>query len=223
MRLNVVKVATAILVLANIVAACSFGEYESGDGPNSYLDSEFGQLCTDAQARVNTVALDNGKKMALKKLMSLNGAKADTIYRGLVYYESKSESDFSLVGFTPAHVCRPAALKEGEELKTDPVEVESFWMSKNGSYMNMTLLLKTGVKDDASKHVLGVIKTGESDSEGGKKYNLDFYHDQGEVPEYYTSKVYISIPVDGVYKKGDQLSLTVNTYNGMKNFNTTVQ
>lgn len=223
MRLNVVKVATAILVLANIVAACSLGGYESGDGPNSYLESEFGQLCTDANAKVNTVALDNGKKITLKKLVSMNGAKADTIYRGLVYYESKSESDNTLMGFTPAHVCQPATLKEEEKMKTDPVEVESFWMSKNGSYMNMALLLKTGVKDDTSKHVLGVIKTAVSEGEGPKNYDLTFYHDQGGVPEYYTSKIYVSIPVAELFQKGDQLSLSVNTYNGERNFSVTVQ
>ena len=68
---------------------------------------------------------------------------------------------------------------------------------------------------DSLKQVLGCRRDALiTNVDGTRTLRLTFYHDQGGVPEYYSQRVYLSIPIQGV--KADSIWFTVNTYDGQK-------
>lgn len=110
------------------------------------------------------------------------------------------------------------AVHKPEDVKdmTDaPLGVESVWKAKNGKYVNVALLLKTGKMDDSSQgQAIALVCDSFSDTEDGRKVaELRFVHDQGGVPQYYTSRVYVSIPM-AEFSDVDKIDITFNTYNG---------
>ena len=111
-------------------------------------------------------------------------------------------------------VLTPHKLKEkvGEQqviMKTDPLYVESVWVSKNKKYVNMRLRLLTGAsEDEEAVQTIGVVR----DEENNGHETLLLYHDQGGQPEYYSTTAFVSIPLAEV--NADTLTITVNTYDG---------
>ena len=101
-------------------------------------------------------------------------------------------------------------------MKTDPVRMESMWIGKSKKYLNMGFYVMTGKADvDSLKHVLGCRRdTLITNIDGTRTLRLTFYHDQGGVPEYYSQRVYLSIPIQGI--KADSVWLNVNTYEGKR-------
>ena len=104
-----------------------------------------------------------------------------------------------------------------ETLRTDPVGFESLWMSKNKSYINLSLLLKScKTEADDALHALGIVSHGTTtDADRRRTLHLTLYHDQGGVPAYYTVQQYVSIPTQ-LLEEADTVELTLNTYNGKK-------
>ena len=99
---------------------------------------------------------------------------------------------------------------------TDPLGVESVWLSTSRRYLNAALLLKVG-RDEANDvhHVLGaIVDTLMVNPDGTATLHLSLYHDQGGVPQYYTQRTYISIPTEHV--DADSIHLRINSYQGWK-------
>ena len=113
-------------------------------------------------------------------------------------------------------VLSPMNPKDIKEMKTDPVRVESMWIGKSKKYLNVGLYLMMGTTEaDSLKQVLGCRRDALiTNVDGTRTLRLTFYHDQGGVPEYYSQRVYLSIPIQGV--KADSIWFTVNTYDGQK-------
>ena len=101
----------------------------------------------------------------------------------------------------------------------DPVTFEAAWMSANRRYINLSLYIKIGSKDGKiGTQSLGMLhyETVELQS-GAKLYRLKLLHDQNKVPEYYSTQVYISIPMYRLpfeFAAGDKVEIGVNTYKG---------
>ena len=114
-----------------------------------------------------------------------------------------------------AHCVMPNTLKDGETLHTDPLTLESTWTSANGKYLNLSLLVKTGVEEGLdARQTLGIVISNVTElGDGTHHYDLVFYHHQNGVPEYYTTRVYSSIPTS-FFKSGDTATLTIHTYQG---------
>lgn len=51
-------------------------------------------------------------------------------------------------------------------------------------------------------------------ADGTTTQHLTLYHDQGGVPEYYSQRTYVSIPLSDIH--ADFIILTINTYDGGK-------
>jgi ADP-ribose pyrophosphatase YjhB (NUDIX family) len=102
-----------------------------------------------------------------------------------------------------------------QKIKTDPVGFESAWLSANGKYLNLGLVVKLGAVDSLTqKQSVGIVgDTILTHGDGRRTYQLRLYHNQGDVPEYYSQRVYISVPVDTL--DVDTLQLSVNTYSGV--------
>ena len=109
-------------------------------------------------------------------------------------------------------VLRPA--EKVEQVATDPVGLESVWTSRNGRYVNIGLLLKTGVPDSVdARQWISVMRDGDYVSDQTGVYAIRLLHGQNGVPEYYTSRFFVSIPVDTL-PTGHRVRLRVNTYDG---------
>ena len=70
------------------------------------------------------------------------------------------------------------------------------------------------VSDEAASHALGIVgDTIMVGDNGLRTYHLRLAHSQGDVPQYYSQRVYFSVPVYGL--PVDSLRLSVNTYDGV--------
>ena len=196
--------------------SCSNDPYESGDGDYSYLRADFVELKTTAAQTVPEAVNDDNELLTFASPMTVSWAeKANTVYRALLYYnkvENGSPVPFSAV---QVPVLTPSELKEGETMHTDPLTLESSWTSANGKYLNLSLLVKTGVEEGLdARQTIGVVIRGITEQpDGTNRYDLVFYHHQNGVPEYYTSRIYTSIPLS-FFKSGDTATLTIHTNQG---------
>ena len=193
--------------------------YNQGDGEYSYLTSDFAMLHTNSDAKAVAFTTDDDRDLTFTKPVEIEGLKADTTYRALVYYDDKGTSTATFKNASPVYVSIPQQPSAGSILKHDPITWNSTWLSKNGKYINLGLKLKVGVTDDSQNkmHILGTILKKEDSVSGNNKYTLTLYHDQNGVPEYYSSTAYISIPIDReIFQTGDVIDINIYTYDGLK-------
>ena len=212
----------SLAVLTATLAACTTNNYDAGDGTNSYLTAELAMLHTAADATVHAAVLDSNTPVRFANPFRLDWAqKPDTVYRALLYYD-KPTTTTEAKGFTAkarsvvaVPVLSPVAASEVKQMHTDPVGFESLWLSKNGEYINVSLLLKCGTPSgDNVRHQIGVVSRGITTADDGQRtLHLTLFHDQGAMPEYYTVQQYISIPTASLHD-ADRVVLAVNTYEG---------
>lgn len=202
------------------LASCSNDGYDTGDGKYSYLTAEFCLAHTSASQTVDYVLADDGSKLVLAPRMNIGWAeKADTLYRALLYYNKKEiESAGGVVEPVVAAqvpVLRPVSSQDVKEMFTDPLTVESCWLSENGRYVNLALLLKTGKpdSDDMAQTVGLVVDSIAVQADGVRTMMTRLYHNQGGVPQYYTVRRYVSIDVQQL--DADGIIITANTFGGV--------
>lgn len=204
-----------LLIAVVLLAACSRDTYEKGNGEYSSLQADFVEAHTNADKLVDYVVTDDEERLNLTSLYAANWLqKADTVYRAAVYYEKEnggarlvSMSRVSVPPITPKD-----SLKSG--VKTDPIALESLWISKNKRYLNAGFYLKTGAtNDENSVHRLGIVAdTLVTNADNTHTLCLRLYHDQGGVPEYYSVHSYFSLSLENL--TADSIRLTINTYKG---------
>lgn len=209
-------VLTVALVL---FAACTTEEYESGDGKNSYQRADFVEAHSGEAGRLVYAITDEGDSLVFKGGAECKWATTpDSVYRGLLYSARNGETVpyTKFVSLSQVLVLNIPE-KKSEKMLTDPLTLESAWVSDNGKYLNLGIVVKTGVdgSGEAKKtQRLGVERdTFLYHKDGRREIHLILYHDQAGVPEYYSSSVYASIPI-GELLKGDVIQLDVNTYGG---------
>lgn len=209
------------------ILSCSQDYYEKGEGKYSLMRGDFAEAQVDQAKQIVSILTDDGELLPLVKPETKKWTTtADTIYRCMLYY-NKVENDqggFSADVISIGQVPCPEVklLKDfDKELRTDPVKFESIWLSRSGKYLNLFLQLKTGTTEDTSAvQSLAVIcdtiirKPAPSSvtSDSIRNIHLTLHHDQGKVPEYYSTKVYLSIPTAAL--PADSVCLSMNTYNG---------
>ena len=206
----------ALCIIA-LLSACTNEAYDAGDGRYSYLRADFTEAHTIAAKTFDRATTDDGETLRLDPYATADWAeKADTVYRALLYYNALPTQGGQKKA-EPVTIARVPVLYpidddkiEGEK-KTDPVTFESLWVSANGRYINLALLLKTGKADDPEAvQSIGITKEESTDG----PLTLRVLHDQGSVPQYYTSRIFLSIPgTDDL--AGHDIRLIVNTYKGI--------
>ncbi len=198
------------------VSACTQDAYEKGEGVYSEMTAQLADAHVNSDKRVDYVDTDEGERLMLSKSASAGFiTKADTTYRVSFYYK-KVDDKVEPLAMGRVSVLSPMNPKDIKEMKTDPVRVESMWIGKSKKYLNVGLYLMMGTTEaDSLKQVLGCRRDALiTNVDGTCTLRLTFYHDQGGVPEYYSQRVYLSIPIQGV--KADSIWFTVNTYDGQK-------
>ena len=207
------------LTAAMTAVGCTSEGYETGDSQLSFMRADFVEVHTDGNKAFDYALTDDGERLTVAKPFHASWAeRPDTLYRALLYYNrtenSASESEAEVIASAQIMVVRPHRKGEIKDMRTDPVTFESLWMSRTGRYLNLGLTLKTGTPDDdKAVQTVAVASEGTAVSSDGKKTAiLRLFHDQGGVPQYYSSSTYISIPMTDI--SADSVRFAVNTYQG---------
>ena len=200
--------------------SCTQDSYEKGEGEYSLMRGDFAEAHINSDKLITSITTDDGELLALKENKKAKWiTTADTTYRCMLYYNKvkdasgKLQADVLSIGQVPCPGIHPLS-EFDKELRTDPVKFESLWMSRTGKYLNMSLLLMTGSTDDttAVQQLALVSDTLLRHPDNTRTLHVCLHHDQANVPEYYSTKAYVSLLVDSIL--ADSVRFTVNTYNG---------
>lgn len=193
-------------------SSCATDAYDKGEGEYSLMQAEMAEVHVDGDLQVDYFVTDDGGRYAVDApYKSKWMTTPDSTYRAVAYFCKLGIGLADVRGFNQVGVIAP---KKRKELKTDPVRFESAWMSRGGAYLNAGIYLLLGATDDdkAIQTIGCQLDTLLRNDDGTKTLWLTLYHDQGNVPEYYSQRAYVSIPLSGT--DADSVSLTVNTYDG---------
>lgn len=204
----------AILLL--LLASCESDSYDKGEGELSLATAEFVEAHANGNKQMDYVITDNDECLTVSPQPSVKWMTTpDSLYRALLYYNNVGEGVIEPLSITQVPTLSIYPDWMIQDIKTDPVTFESIWQSANGKYLNMAFYLKIGeVGKDAELHTISIIQdTIIQNADGTATSFMRLYHDQGDMPEHYSSKCYISIPRDSI--KADSVCMGINTYKGM--------
>lgn len=203
-------------LLLALFTACSSDSYDTGTGSYSLTRADFGEIHSAAPKTADYIVTDDGDRLALTAPKSADWlAKGDTLYRGIIYYNLKEDGRAEVVSMGAVPVLSAKPQEEFEEsVKTDPLKFESLWLSRSGRFVNIGFYMKVGVAEDPEAiHTIGLVDEGTVDNADGTRTAVyRMYHDQGGVPEYYSSRYYVSIARKTI--DADSVRLLMNTYDG---------
>lgn len=204
---------TALCLLATTVllgTACSDDEK-----PLPNIQTMLADMTPDANGQVSELTLDDGGVKTLAK--PLKGLKADSTYRIWAVYEVQTPTCVSLIGCTPVLAAAPKAYA-ADKVHTDALSVVSCW--QGASYINLHI----GIKGtNTGKHYFGFNRGELTDNGNGTRtLHITLLHDQHGDPAYYTTEMYLSMPLKplaGTLRPStDSVSVSVNTFRGVEHF-----
>lgn len=194
--------------------ACERSTYKTGDGELSLLKAEYVDVSVRDRAVVD-VETDAGEHLFFDRQLTVDASlPADTMLRRVFYYTTSADAKVAtLLRTDEVKVLVPHAMDEVEEMKTDPVREPRAWMAKNRRYVNVELGVMVGrdVPEGTDPQLLMFVCERISSVGRGRAY-ITLYHDQSQVPQYFTQKTYLSIPKPDV----DTVTLKINSYEGQK-------
>ena len=204
----------AILLL--LLVSCESDSYDKGEGELSLATAEFVEAHANGNKQMDYVITDNDERLTVSPQPSVKWMTTpDSLYRALLYYNNVGKGIIEPLSITQVPTLSIYPDWMIQDIKTDPVTFESIWQSANGKYLNMAFYLKIGeVGKDAELHTISIIQdTIIQNADGTATSFMCLYHDQGDMPEHYSSKCYISIPRDSI--KADSVCMGINTYKGV--------
>lgn len=211
----------ALLLMALIgMASCQNEGYDTGDSEYSYITAELALLHTNSNKAVAYATLDDGSSLQFASKFTTKWTdKVDTVYRALLYYDKALDGSTTVKarGVTQVPVIGVVKQEDVKNMCTDPLDIESVWMAKNKTFINLSLLLKSGTTESDNQQSIGLVELSRSvDADNRKRVRLQVYHDQGNVPQYYTVQQYASIDLTKL--DANIVEIQANTYNGVKRF-----
>lgn len=205
------------LLFSLVLLACTQDTYEKGEGKYSLMRGDFAEAVVNGSKQVTKIITDDGDELPLTTPFTAKWVtKADTVYRCMLYYNKVENQKAELVSIGEVPCPRIKTLSDlKKELRTDPVKFESMWLSKSGKYLNLYLQLKTGVTDDttAVQQLAFISDTIIANPNQTTTHHITLHHDQNRVPEYYSTKAYVSILTDSI--AADSVCISINTYSGL--------
>ena len=202
---------------ALLCAACTSETYDTGDGSYSYIRADFVMAHTAGAAEIDRVVTDEEATLTLAPHATAQwSSQADTLYRALLYYDyHEGAQQVRPRSLSQVLVLRPMQTTRRDTLKRDPMVFESAWMSKNGKFLNVGFAVKTGQDGDGQLHKQRLGLLCDTIREDGAVSALHFRitHDQCGVPEYYSSRGFLSIPINDTARKA-AIRLQLTTYDG---------
>lgn len=207
-----------LLLIAAVIwmlTGCETDSYNKGEGKYSLMQADFADLTIDAQKRGVSFLTDEGASYQLTPPLTANWIEtADTTYRAIIYYNKVSETQAEPTAIGLVVTMHPIAHWRFKELPQDPIGFESAWLAKNGKYLNVGILMKTGrIDDEELPHNIGVAQdTVIVNPDKTRTAYYRFLHSQNGIPQYYTNRRYASIILPSV--KPDTIRLSIMTYDG---------
>ncbi len=203
-----------IVLLAFVFASCDNEDYETGDSRYSYLKVEFGMLHTSSAQQADYLLTDDGERVTFASPIAAAWAnKADTLYRALTYYDASKHTVFSA---SQVPVVQPALRDTLKQIDVDPLTLESVW--RGGGYLNVGFAVKSGVNEEIdTRQTIGLIRDSlVTDRAGHRTLYLTMRHAQNNVPQYYTVRGYLSMPLPDSISNANIIFNANNTYDGWK-------
>lgn len=197
------------------LSSCTQDVYDKGEGPYSHMLAEMVMAHANSNKQIDFVVTDEGERLVTAPPFTTSWiTTADSTYRGILYY-NKGDKQADAISFNRVTVLRPQQIKD---MKTDPLKVETCWVSTNGTYLNLGVRLMVGsTTDTEAKHIVAAHLLGRKvNTDGTKTIHLQFYHDQNGVPAYYSLRSYFSIPLSDL--SADSVSISINTHEGMTTY-----
>lgn len=194
-----------------MLCSCTADVYDKGEGEYSLMLAEMADVHVGGDLRADYFVTDDDERVPLATPLTVSWMKTpDSTYRAVTYF-SRTAAGADLMGLNRVGVAEP---RKRDSLKTDPVRFESLWMGHNGQYLNVSIYLMTGAaSDEKAIHRLGCNDdTLMANADGTTTQCLTLYHDQGGMPEYYSQRTYVSIPMKRIM--ADSVRITINTYDG---------
>ena len=201
------------------LAGCTNTAYDTGDSRYSYLRTDFADAQTNNSGQLVSAVTDEDTHLTFTKPLAVSWkATPDSISRVMLYYNLNADaSDSSIVEPLTAqyvYTLMPAKATAQATVSTDPVHFVSAWKSGNGAYLNFCVGVMTGKADSVeAKQMIGLVLDSIAEKDHHPTYYLRFAHSQGNVPEYYTTNIYLSIPTKEM-TTGSRVRLSLNTYKG---------
>ena len=214
------QIVLSLLFTIHLFTSCTQDAYEKGEGEYSLMRGDFVEALSDANSQLVSMTTDDGDLLPFTKAYSDKWiTTADSTYRCMLYYnkvkDSQGKAAAEILSIAPVPCPTVKNLSEfDKELRTDPVKFNSIWVSKSRKYLNLYLQLKTGITDDSTavQQLAVVTDTLLLHSDGSRTRHLILHHDQGGVPEYYSTAAYLSIPLSAL--DADSVQFSMNTYSG---------
>ena len=207
---------TALLWLSFFIS-CTTDSYNKGQGKYSLTQADLVDLAVNGEKEATAFTLDDGSRFALTPFATAKWIEtADTTYRAVLYYNQLSETTAEPVSLSAVPTLRAVKHWQLMEQPEDPIGVESAWLSKNGKYLNLGLLLKTGQADDndGTQEIALAQDTIRLNDDQTHTAVFRLLHDQCDVPQYYTIRRFVSILLPDTVQL-DTIRLTIPTYEGM--------
>lgn len=204
---------TALCLLATTILLCTACSDDEKPLPN--IQTMLADMTPDANGQVSELTLDDGGVKTLAK--PLKGLKADSTYRIWAVYEVQTPTCVSLIGCTPVLAAASKAYA-ADKVCTDALSVVSCW--QGASYINLHI----GIKGtNTGKHYFGFNRGELTDNGNGTRtLHITLLHDQHGDPAYYTTEMYLSMPLKslaGMLRPStDSVSVSVNTFRGVEHF-----
>lgn len=209
------KIIVCGIILFSMFISCS----KEDDYGYATLTAELCDAHTSAAGVVDYAINDNDEKLVFSPNANVRWATTpDSTYRTLIYYNKVETAGQPVtpVGVESVLWLAPRTLKESAEwnMKTDPIALESAWLSSNQRYVNMRLSVKSGVAEtDKQAHMFGLVCDSIYTTGPARRYAFRLCHDQGDIPAYYSVPVYASIPISDI-APADTIDITVQTWSG---------
>lgn len=222
-----------------LVVGCTSTAYDTGDSRYSYLRTDFVEAQTNSSGQLVSAVTDESTPLTFTQPLSVGWkTTADSLCRTMLYYKLNADADdttkvepltaqrvYTLIpvlaeenaagaGEPTQYNTPPTGSTQNNTLPTDPVQFVSAWKSRNGAFLNLCIGVMTGktTGEDAVQGI-GMALDSIAKTNGHPVYYLRLVHSQGNVPQYYTTNTYLSIPTKSL-PAGSTVRLSLNTYKG---------
>ena len=198
------------------LTSCTTDSYNKGQGKYSLMQAELVDLTVNGDKQGTVFVTDDGDSYSLTPAVTASWIKtADTTYRAVLYFNVLTNNTAEPVSVGTVPTLRAREHWKMTEQKEDPLGLESAWLGKNGKYLNLAVLLKTGQVDgEDGVHTIGLAQdTIIVNPDQTRTAKFRFLHDQASVPEYYTNRRFVSILLPDTVQL-DTIRLTFPTYEG---------
>ena len=202
-----------LTLLLPLLVSCTTDAYDKGEGDYSLMRAEMADVTVDHNKQAISATTDEGELLQFSNPFTTSWfGTPDSVYRAVLYYNKVEENLADVISTGVVSVLRPHIIKD---MKTDPVRFESAWLSTNRRYLNASIYILIG--DYANELLVQTIGMNTDTlilhDNNKSTLHLTLYHDQGGMPEYYSQRAYLSVPLDSL--DVDTVSLNIHTYDSL--------